>query len=362
MNTEVMFWFLVGTAILEAIGIYLTSSALRALVGSRSFRDKVRNLEEAEESSESNAMHAAKTLLVLLASTATLSATAQAPILEVHLVDVSHADLWVVGFINVFLLIVFWYLRRTLDRLVHVEQISEGVAAERVPSKVMQWLTDAVPVGQEHTVETDHEYDGIRELDNNLPPWWKWGFVGTIIFAAVYLVHYHVTKTGDLQIAEYTLHMEEEQAKVLAFLESQALNVDENTVTVMTEAGQLAAGAATFDQYCKVCHSADGGGKVGPNLTDEYWLYGNDIKDIFKTIKYGANRGMKSWQDELNPVQMQEVASYIRTLVGTTPADPKAPEGDLYPEGESTPDATPDDAAPEENLTTENEGQEMAMQ
>lgn len=338
MNAEVFFWFLVGTAALEALGIYLTAAAMRTVIASRGFRTKVRNVPEPEETtpaaiSEGIPLKALSLTGALLAA-GSLQAT---PLAEVHFVDATATDLWVVGLVNVFLLAVFFYMRRMLDQLVNVDKLAAAEAEEKAPSRLMQLLTDAVPIEEEFRVETDHEYDGIRELDNNLPPWWKWGFAASIVFAVIYLTHYHVTKTGDLQVAAYHHEMEVEQAKVLAYLKEQALNVDEHSVTAMTSDADLSKGKATFTEYCAVCHGDNGEGKVGPNLTDEYWLYGNDIKTIFTTVKYGANRGMKSWQDELNPVQMQEVSSYIRTLVGTAPVNPKDPEGKLMPE-QTTPE------------------------
>lgn len=137
-------------------------------------------------------------------------------------------------------------------------------------------------------------------------------------------------KFGDLQIESYNKEMAQSKIDVQAYLESQSMNVDENSVTRMTDTKDINNGAATFSKYCKVCHGDAGQGTVGPNLTDKYWLYGGNVNGVFKTIKYGAQRGMKSWKDELNPIEMQEVASYILSLGGSNPPNPKAPEGDEF--------------------------------
>jgi cytochrome c oxidase cbb3-type subunit 3 len=199
-----------------------------------------------------------------------------------------------------------------------------------------QILNDTVPIEEEESIMTDHEYDGIRELDNNLPPWWKWGFYISIVFAFVYMINYHLLGTP-LQVEEYTQSIEKGEQEVQAYLASQSMNVDETSVVQLLDAVDLKSGKGIFIQYCVVCHKEDGGGSVGPNLTDVYWIHGGDIKDLFKTIKYGANNGMKSWKDELNPVQMQEVASYILTMGGTNPPDAKAPEGDEFIPATSSP-------------------------
>jgi cytochrome c oxidase cbb3-type subunit 3 len=197
--------------------------------------------------------------------------------------------------------------------------------------KGMQSLTDAVPVEHEGDIMLDHNYDGIRELDNNLPPWWLYGFYLTIVAGVVYLVYYHVIPNTPLQADEFQADMAVMEQAKQAFLASEANNVDENSVVALDDASALADGKKTFDANCASCHLADGGGSVGPNLTDAYWIHGGGIKNVFTTIKYGVlDKGMISWQETLSPVQMQNVASYILTLQGTTPATTKAPQGTLY--------------------------------
>lgn len=194
-------------------------------------------------------------------------------------------------------------------------------------------FNDAAPKAKERDILLDHNYDGIKELDNNLPPWWKWGFALTALYAVVYLYIYQWSNTEDVppSIVEYRQEMEAGEASRQAYLAQMESSIDENNVVVITEEPALLAGKEIFDNNCATCHAADGGGKAGPNLTDQYWIHGGGIADIFKTIKYGViKKGMIPWEKKLTPKQMQEVASYIYTLEGTTPADPKDPQGEEY--------------------------------
>ena len=195
-----------------------------------------------------------------------------------------------------------------------------------------QFFTKAVPLEKEADMLLDHNYDGIKELDNALPPWWKYGFYITIVVAVFYILKFEVWHTGMNPTEEYNTEMTIAKTETDAYLASAKENVDENTVTDLDAAGN-AAGKAIFAKTCVPCHLAEGQGIVGPNLTDESWIHGGSIKDIFKTIKYGfPDKGMQSWQTTYSPVEMQQLSSYIRSLRGTNPPNPKAPQGDLYKE------------------------------
>ncbi|MBX2922753.1 MAG: c-type cytochrome [Chitinophagaceae bacterium] len=206
-------------------------------------------------------------------------------------------------------------------------------AFARPPAIVAWWgrLNKFKPIEQEAAIELDHEYDGIRELDNRLPPWWLYGFYVTIILSVVYLWRYHVAYSAPLSKEEFEISMKEADEKVKAYLEAKGESVDENTVTLLTDAGDLAAGKAIFNTACVACHKADGGGLVGPNLTDEYWMHGGDVKNIFKTIKYGIN-AMPQWQTSYSNKQIAQITGYVKSLHGTNPPDAKAAEGELYKE------------------------------
>ena len=192
-------------------------------------------------------------------------------------------------------------------------------------------LTQAVPVEKEEDIMLHHDYDGIRELDNNLPPWWKWGFYFTIAWGLIYLVHFHVLKTGESQDQEYI-------ASVLAADEEQKIRnekmadmVTTENVKQLTDATALSEGKDIFNKNCTACHGQNLEGGVGPNLTDPNWIHGGGIKNVFKTITNGVPlKGMISWKSQISPKNIQSVASYILSLQNTKPANAKAAEGDVW--------------------------------
>lgn len=192
-----------------------------------------------------------------------------------------------------------------------------------------KFFTRAVPVEKEADVLLDHDYDGIKELDNALPPWWKYGFYITIVAAFIYVAHFHVFGTGKNPEQEYAAQMEEGQRVEEAYKAKTKNLVDENNLVVSDAAG-IADGAKIFAQSCIACHGAKGEGGIGPNLTDDYWIHGSAMADIYKTIKLGyPDKGMQSWESMFNPVQMKDLSSYVKSLKGTNPANAKAPQGDL---------------------------------
>ncbi|HXC06665.1 MAG TPA: cbb3-type cytochrome c oxidase N-terminal domain-containing protein, partial [Bacteroidia bacterium] len=170
---------------------------------------------------------------------------------------------------------------------VEEQKDTQFIQKKKEQPSLLEWANASVPLEKESEVLLDHNYDGIRELDNDLPPWWKYGFYLTIIFACIYLTHYHITKTGDLQIAEYNNSLKAAELEAVEYRKKAANLIDETSVKLLTDAGSLAEGKEIFKTNCAQCHGPDGGGKVGPNLTDDYWLHGGAIKDVFKTIKNG---------------------------------------------------------------------------
>lgn len=230
-----------------------------------------------------------------------------------------------------FIAIVYYEGRKTLPE--------EDEALVKQPSafaRFRRFITKTTPVETEHELLLNHEYDGIRELDSQVPPWFLWLFYLTIAFAVFYMLDYHVFSSSPLQDEEYQLQVQQADIERAALMNSGAF-LNEESVTLLTDPAALDAGKHIFTTNCVACHAADGGGLVGPNLTDDYWIHGGGIKNIFKVIKYGVvAKGMISWQSQLNPKQMQDVASYIISLHGTTPANPKQPEGTVWKESDST--------------------------
>lgn len=187
------------------------------------------------------------------------------------------------------------------------------------------------PIEEEGEIILDHNYDGIKELDNNLPPWWVYSFYISIAFAVIYMVRYHVLNADD-QFVEYEIEYAEANAAIEEYKKTAKNLVDVNTVELLTEASDLKAGQKIFEINCVACHKADGGGGIGPNLTDQHWILGGGIKNVFRTISEGGRdgKGMVSWKSELKPLEMAQVASYVLKFQGTTPAEPKAAEGEIW--------------------------------
>ena len=193
----------------------------------------------------------------------------------------------------------------------------------------------------EQEIVLDHNYDGIRELDNNLPPWWVYLFYASIIFAVVYLLRYHVFD-GINQTQEYEIEVAQAKLAVEEYRKNNKDLVDVNSVEILTDASDLAAGKEIYTVNCIACHKDDGGGGIGPNLTDEYWILGGGIKEVFHTISEGGRpgKGMIAWKTDLKPLEIAQVSSYVLTLQGTTPVEPKEPEGELWQGDNANPDGT----------------------
>lgn len=198
--------------------------------------------------------------------------------------------------------------------------------------KFINMLTKSTPVEKEHEILMEHEYDGIRELDSRIPPWFHGLLWVTVVFSIVYMIRYHVVGSGNVQAEEWLeeMRLAAEEREIL--VRSGAF-LNEETVTFADDAATLNSGKEIYDKNCAACHGNAGEGLVGPNLTDDYWVHGGGIKNIFSVVKYGVpQKGMISWQTQLDPTQMQAVSSYIMTLHGTNPPNAKAPEGEIWQE------------------------------
>ncbi len=227
-------------------------------------------------------------------------------------------------------------------RRVYSELLSDTKKLEAAKqSSLVNWwnkmdqklFTKAVPVEQEADVLLDHDYDGIRELDNALPPWWKYGFYITIGFAFVYILNYHVLGNGKSPLQEYQTEMANAKIAKEKYEASNKDKIDENNVP-MADAAGIAKGKELFGQNCWPCHGKLGEGGAGPNLTDDYWLHKGSLNDIFHTIKNGyPDKGMQSWAVKFNPKEISELASFVKSLHGTNPPNAKAPQGELYVDG-----------------------------
>lgn len=224
-------------------------------------------------------------------------------------------------------------LRRLTEVMMTEEQRQRLAEKEVWYRKWYKKLTRSKPVEEEGEILLDHNYDGIRELDNSLPPWWLYGFYLSIVFAVVYLVRFHVFDGAD-QTEEFRNEIARAEEAIARYKETAKDLVDANTVTLLTETPDIEAGKAVFQSNCIACHMADGGGGIGPNLTDTHWILGGGIKNVFHTISEGgrSGKGMIAWKQTLRPREIQQVASYVLSLQGTTPANPKEPEGEVWKE------------------------------
>ncbi|MFC5682963.1 cbb3-type cytochrome c oxidase N-terminal domain-containing protein [Flavobacterium sp. MAHUQ-51] len=230
-------------------------------------------------------------------------------------------------------------------QLLPEEEKARLAAEEQLPLKESTWfknlmkkLTKSVPIENEGSLLLNHDYDGIKELDNNLPPWWVYSFYACIIFAAIYLVRFEILG-ADNQEMELKKELAQAKIEVAEYMKNAPDLMDEKTVTQLTEPADLAIGKATFEANCAACHRADAGGQIGPNLTDDHWILGGGIKNIFHTITNGGRdgKGMISWKGTLKPKEIQKVASYIMSLKGSNPKDPKAPDGEIWVEEAAAP-------------------------
>jgi cytochrome c oxidase cbb3-type subunit 3 len=255
-------------------------------------------------------------------------------------------DLLMLVVMNILLLLVnIWLFRMYVDLLSFTGKIEAKPGLFGILSGNIDWgrvFTKSVPVEKEASIQFEHEYDGIRELDNTLPPWWLWMFYATIIFSVVYMIHYHVTPIkafenigfigpGVGQEELYRIEMEEAEKQKQEYLEKAAANINENNVELLTDATDLEKGKEIFKTNCAVCHGQNAQGGAGPNLTDDYWIHGGGIKNVFKTIKYGVpEKGMIPWETQLSPKQIQLVASYVLSLRGSNPPGALPPQGELW--------------------------------
>jgi cytochrome c oxidase cbb3-type subunit 3 len=200
--------------------------------------------------------------------------------------------------------------------------------------KFWQDFNASVPLEKEKSIDLGHDYDGIRELDNHLPPWWKGLFWGCIIWGAIYMVMYHVTFSLPLSTEEYDNQVAEAEAAKKALLASQpAAVIDENTLVYDANAEFIEKGKAVFTgNNCQSCHRDDGGGNtIGPNLTDNFWIHGGSIKNVFVTIKNGVvEKGMPAWGKVMSPQDVRNVTFYVMSLRGSNPPNGKAPQGTEY--------------------------------
>lgn len=198
--------------------------------------------------------------------------------------------------------------------------------------RFLKSMTKANELGKEDEIMTDHDYDGIRELDNVLPPWWKYGFYITILIGVFYYIQVFTNSEKYSQEKEYATEVKRAKEEVEAYIKANPELFDTDNLKTFTDATNLTKGKELFTtKTCTLCHLDDLGGSIGPNLTDDQWILGGDFKNIFNTISKGGrpSKGMIAWESTLSILERQQLTSYIISMQGSSPANPKAPEGDI---------------------------------
>lgn len=245
-------------------------------------------------------------------------------------------------FVFIFILIAIEITMSAVNRVMYQLMTPEEKAKLEIEStlsykekdwykNLMQKLTHTQPIEKEGELLLHHDYDGIKELDNNLPPWWLYLFYISIIFGVIYVLRYDVFG-ADNQEMELKKEMAQAKIEVEEYLKTAPDLMDEKTVVLLTDPAELTIGKELFTTNCAACHRADGGGQIGPNLTDKNWILGGGVKEIFHTISNGGRdgKGMIAWKGTLKPKEIQKVASYILSLQGSNPKDAKEAEGEIW--------------------------------
>ena len=329
-NQDFLYGLLIAFGALFLIIILVLNSVIKSMAGN------------AELWKPKNTKITRAGLILLLIVTSAQSQAAEAKSSPFAFIDSYPDSFWFLVIMNLFFVLIILVqlrvFRKLIDSLRVQNQPETEVAIKPVVETENAWWTNlrrklvrAVPIEREEEIMTDHEYDGIRELDNVLPPWWLAMFYATIIFAFGYVAHYHVFKTGDLQIAEFNKSVQIANQEVEAYMATIKAQVDVKTVILVTDAESLGAGEKIYKANCVACHGVFGEGGVGPNFADEYWIHGGSVNDVFSIIKYGVpSKGMISWRAQLSPTEIQNVASYLFTFQGTNPDNQKEPQGEKY--------------------------------
>lgn len=323
-------WVLLIIAVILILPIYLTSKTLLLTI-----KDKLKN-----KKTDSNTIKSIGVIIMLLC----FNQVSQAQTLNTTNSTIDTLTWSITAVIILEILLIVFFAIQT-NKYLKPESLAQssisGVSESPKSWFINLWnkMNSFKPLSHEADIDTGHNYDGIRELDNITPPWFTTGFILTIIFAGVYLYRYHVAKSAPLPWDELKIEMAQADEAKSKLLLSQANNIDENSVK-MLGAADIAIGKSLFASTCTPCHQAHGGsmqGGVGPNLTDDYWIHGGTIKDVFKTIKYGwPEKGMISWKDTYSPKQIAQLASFVKSIKGTNPPGAKEPQGDLFKEDNLT--------------------------
>lgn len=314
MSSTMLFALMITTTVILLIGLAVMGSAFKSVV--RKYGEDLNK--------------GAKIIAFISFSLFSLDASAADPYVQEEF-GVAFPDSLFWWWIAADLLIIgaIWFFWHHMKRFMPPEALPKPLMAWR---KISKDLTDAVEIEDEASITLDHEYDGIRELDNNLPPWWKWGFYITIAWAFGYVLYYQVFEVGPLQDEEFRIAMEEGEREVAEYKAAHPELITPETAVLLEDAAAIASGKSIYDSKCATCHGEGGSGGLGPNLTDQYWLYNGDFKSVFTSVYDGRSNGMIPWKTQLSADKIQNVASYVMSLEYIAPPTGKEPQGDIWEE------------------------------
>ncbi len=321
-------WFLIAVAFLLLIVIFILSNSV---LGAIQY-----NKQKNETDHKSKIVSILILALSAFGTNSLLAAETTAAKASGIMSNIDFTLLFLMAVILAEVVIILYFIK-IIRQLTGIDDAIEATKSkESILKKVWEKANEFQPLDQEAKLDTGHNYDGIRELDNITPPWFKLGFLSTIVFAFTYMYIYHVARSAPLSIEEYEISVKEEEERLAEFLKNQKNSVDENSITMMSSA-DISEGKTIFDKNCKACHGSLGEGGTGPNLTDDFWIHGGKINDVFKTIRYGVpSKGMIAWKEQLSGLQIGQVTSFVKSLKGSNPPNQKPAQGELYSESTAT--------------------------
>jgi len=174
----------------------------------------------------------------------------------------------------------------------------------------------------------EHEYDGIRELDNPLPGWWLLTFYGAIVFAVLYFMFYHFGGNGKNPWDILAQDLEDVKMQQLTAAPKSSGPGKAVLQAALANPDIKKHGEQIYGAKCASCHGGRGEGSIGPNLTDNYWLHKGEVSEIYHTIAEGVlDKGMPPWKTMLKPDELVAITAYVKSLQGTNPPNAKAPQG-----------------------------------
>lgn len=173
----------------------------------------------------------------------------------------------------------------------------------------------------------DHDYDGIKELNNGMPFWLTWLFVGSIMFGIIYYIHYTsesaetIAQSYENSLAEHTAKMESKRAAVSV----------EDMINELNTPEAIAEGNQVYTTRCAACHGQAGEGGIGPNLVDKYWIHGDgSLSEVVKVVENGVTeKGMPAWGQVMGMRDVITVSYYIESIKGSNPPNQKEAQGNL---------------------------------